>query len=72
MNNTGQQQKFSIGERVIRNDGKGSTILEVQPYNSFYTDDKYIYYISYDEGETPGSENDGKGWWVESSLQVYP
>lgn len=72
MDNTIQQPKFSIGQRVIRNDGKGSTILEVQPYGSFYGEDKYIYYISYDEGETPGSQNEGKGWWGESSLQPYP
>jgi hypothetical protein len=37
----------------------------VQPYNIFYDDDKYIYYISYDEGEIPGTQNEGKGWWIE-------
>lgn len=72
MENTNQGPKFSIGERVLRSDGNGSTILLVEPYNSFYSDDKYIYYISYDEGQTPGSENEGKGWWLESSLQPYP
>jgi hypothetical protein len=65
------QPKFSIGERVLRNDGNGSTILDVQPYNCFQCDDKYIYYISYDEGETPGTQNEGKGWWIESSLMPY-
>ncbi len=63
-----EQPKFSIGQKVTRIvDGKGSTVLEV---GNYMEPTGYFYYISYDEGETPGSHNEGKGWWPENSLQL--
>jgi hypothetical protein len=65
-----EQPKFSVGQRVIRIvDGKGSTVLEVVDSGEVNNSCRYIYYISYDEGETPGTQNEGKGWWDETSLQ---
>jgi hypothetical protein len=67
------QPKFSVGQRVIRkSEGRGSTVLELDD-NGVDTDigiDRYIYYIQYDEGETPGTMNEGKGWWGESTLEA--
>jgi hypothetical protein len=66
-----EQPKFSVGQRVIRIvDGRGSTVLEVVDNGDIGNGSKFVYCISYDEGETPGSQNEGKGWWDENSLQL--
>lgn len=62
-----KQPIFKIGDRVIRiNEGLAATILEVIVPD--IDTDEYMYYILYDEGQTEG--NDGKGYWLESSLQL--
>lgn len=66
-----EQAKFSVGQRVVRIvDGKGSTVLEVIDNGEVLNGSRFIYCIAYDEGETPGSQNEGKGWWEEDSLQA--
>ena len=65
------EPQFSVGQRVVRIcDGRGSTVLEVVDNGENNIRDRYIYCISYDEGETHGTQNEGKGWWAESSLQA--